>query len=274
MTRLAWLSALNIAAAIPAMGQGLMIAPHAVFIDHRQRSGAVTLMNAGTEPVEVSVSIFYGYTVDSLGSLSLVSAEHPDSTQPSAAEWVQAFPRRLTVGPGERQAVRLLVSPPPDLPDGEYWARLAFTAKAGEVPVGGEIDTARIRIGLALQVRSIIGLWYRKGSVQTGVTISDLSAERLGDSVRVEAVLARQGNAAYLGTAHLELQDGRGRVVSESRVPLGVFVRDHPRWALPVTGAGPFRVRVALITVREDFDDPRVVIQAPTVRDSVAVVIP
>jgi fimbrial chaperone protein len=275
VTRLACLTALGIAGTTPVVGQGLMIAPHAVFIDQRQRSGAVTLLNPGTDPVEVAVTVFYGYTtVDSLGNISLVSVEHPDSTQPSAADWVQAFPRRLTVGPGERQTVRLLVSPPPALPDGEYWARLAFTAKAGEVPVTGILDTANIHIGLDLQVRSIIGLWYRKGSVQTGVTVSSLRAERLGDSVRVRAVLARQGNASYLGTAHLELRDGRGRVVSEMRAPVGVFVQDAPRWSLPVAGAGPYEVRLEMLTVRDDFEDQRVLVQAPPVRDSVTVTIP
>src|SRR5207249_4490269 len=31
--------------------------------------------------------------------------------------------RRLTIAPLQRQTVRLLATPPPGLPDGEYWAR-------------------------------------------------------------------------------------------------------------------------------------------------------
>lgn len=275
MTRLAWLAAFAATVTAPAVAQGVMIAPHAVFIDHRQRSGAVTVVNPGTSPVEISVAVFYGYTtVDSTGGKTLVTFDPPDSTQPSAAAWVRAFPRRLTVGPGERQTIRLLASPPPSLPDGEYWARLAFTAKAGEVPVAGITDTARIRIGLDLQVRSIIGLWYRKGNVRTGVTIANLHADRLGDSVQVTAELARQGNASYLGTAHLEVRDARERVVSELRAPIAVFVRNAPRWTLPVKGTGPYHLWLELLTERDDFDNQRVVLQAPPVRDSVAVIVP
>jgi fimbrial chaperone protein len=275
MTRLFWAAAFGVTVTATAAAQGVMIAPHAVFIDHRQRSGAITLLNPGTEPVEVAVAVFYGYTtVDSLAGLSLVTVDHPDSTQPSAAGWVQAFPRRVTVGPGERQTVRLLASPPPGLPDGEYWARLAFTAKAGQVPVAGVTDTARIRIGLDLQVRSIIGLWYRKGSVRTGVTISGVRAERRGDSVRVSATLTRTGNAAYLGTAHIELRDARDRVVGELRAPVTVFAQDSPRWELPISGPGPFRMQLELLTQRDDFDDQRVVLQAPPVRDSATVTVP
>lgn len=275
MTRLSWMAAWTTLVAAPAMAQGVMIAPHAVFMDHRLRSGAVTVLNPGTQPVEVAVAVFYGYTtVDSLGHLTLVSFDHPDSTQPSAAGWIRAFPRRLTIGPGERQRIRLLATPPPLLPDGEYWARLAFTAKAGAVPVAGIADTSRIRIGLDLQIRSIIGLWYRKGNVQTGVRISGLRADRVGDSVSVRAELARQGNAAYLGTAHLEVRDSSGRVVSELRAPVTVFMQNVPRWSLPVTGVGPYRLWVELLTERDDFDDPRVVLQAPPVRDSVEVTVP
>ena len=41
--------------------QGVVIAPHAVFIDGRSRSGAVLLYNPNTEPVEVSISALTGF---------------------------------------------------------------------------------------------------------------------------------------------------------------------------------------------------------------------
>ena len=277
MTRPAWLVGVALAGAVPAGAQGVMIAPHAVFIDHRQRSGAVTLFNPGTEPVEISVEVFFGYTtVDSLGNLTLVTLEHPDSSQPSAAGWIQAFPRRVTVGSQERQTVRLLATPPPELPDGEYWARLAFTAKAGQVPVTGVPDTAQIKIGLDLQVRSIIGLWYRKGAARTGVSVSSLQAERQGDTVLVRASLRREGNAAFLGTAHLALANARGRAVSEVRLPVGVFSGYEARWSLPVAtlASGTYQLRLVLLTERDDFDNQRVILKAAPVRDSVQVVVP
>src|SRR5947207_1733356 len=98
--------------------QGVVIAPHAVFIDARTRSGAVLLYNPNTDPVEVAVSFFFGYpATDSAGRIVVDSIRHPDSTSVSAAAWIQAFPRRLTVPPLERPTVRLLPTPPP-LPAG------------------------------------------------------------------------------------------------------------------------------------------------------------
>ena len=159
--------------AAPLAGQGVVIAPHAVFMDARTRSGAVLLYNPNTEPVEVAISFFFGYpATDTAGSVIVRTVEHPDSTSPSAAGWIQAFPRRLTVPPLERQTIRLLATPPPGLANGEYWARLVISAKGGQLPVTGVADTAKLKVGLTLEVRTIIGVFYRKGAVHTGVKLN------------------------------------------------------------------------------------------------------
>jgi P pilus assembly chaperone PapD len=261
----------------PSLGaQGVMIAPHAVFIAPGARSGTVTLYNPGAEPVEVTVSVFYGYTAtDSAGQLTLVTLDHPDSTHPSAADWIQAFPRRLTVGPRDQQVVRLLASPPAGLPDGEYWARLAFLAKAGQLPVAGVTDTAKIKVGLTLQVRTVIGLHYRKGAVRTGIAVSGLQAVRQGDSVVVRARLERQGNAAYLGTVHGTVVGSRGESVGEFEVPVTVFFSNDPRWAVSIGGARADRytLRLSITPEREDLE-PEQLLRTPAVRDSVVVSVP
>jgi hypothetical protein len=101
-----------------------------VFIDHRTRSRWVQLYNPGTEAAEVSIEALFGYPVtDSIGQLELRTIEKPDSTFPSAVGWIQAFPRRTVIQPLARQTIRLLVTPPAGIADGEYWARLAITAK-------------------------------------------------------------------------------------------------------------------------------------------------
>jgi hypothetical protein len=276
MTRPRWVAAVALIGAAPLGAQGVMIAPHAVFMSQGGRSGTVTLLNPGNEPVEVAVEVFYGFTAtDSTGQLTLVTLEHPDSSHPTAAGWIQAFPRRLTVGPRDQQVVRLLATPPPGLPDGEYWARLAFTAKAGQLPVSGVSDTASIKIGLTLQVRTVIGLHFRKGVVHTGLALSGLQATRQGDSVIVHARFARQGNAAYLGTVHGVVVGSKGNTVGEFTVPVTVFFANEPRWAVAI-GPAPadrYELRIDVATRREDLQ-PELLLQSPVVRDSVAVTVP
>src|SRR5262245_2474326 len=186
--------------------QGVMVAPHAVFIDHAQRSGSVLLYNPGTQPVEVSISTIFGFPVtDSSGAIRLDTLA-ADSTV-SALRWIQAFPRRLTVGPRERQTIRLLAQPPVGLADGEYWLRLVIAAQAGRVPITGVADTTAIQIGLTLEVRTIIGVNYRKGPVSTGVALSNVRARVVGDSLITRARIERRGNAAFIGTIRETLVD-------------------------------------------------------------------
>ena len=140
--------------------QGVVIAPHAVFIDARTRSGAVLLYNPNTEPVEVAISFFFGYpATDSAGSIVVRTVEHPDSTSPSAAGWIQAFPRRLTVPPLERQTIRLLASPPPGLADGEYWARLTQQGNAAYIGSARAVlvDSAGKTVS---EIKVPIGVYY------------------------------------------------------------------------------------------------------------------
>jgi len=265
--------------------QGVMVAPHAVFIDHSQRSGSVLLYNPGTEPVEVTISTIFGYpTTDSAGGIKLDTL--PADSAVSALAWIQAFPRRLTVGPRERQTVRLLARPPIELPNGEYWLRLMIAAQAGRVPITGVADTTAIQVGLKLEVRTIIGVNYRKGAVSTGVSLSNLRAQLAGDSVITRAKLERRGNAAFIGMIRETIVDSTGAVraqrmgdslITSYQSPIGVYFTIEPRLAsaIPAPGLprGRYWLRYEVVAEREDLD-PRVVLKAPAVRDSVQLVVP
>jgi hypothetical protein len=256
--------------------QGVMVAPHAVYIDHRVRSGSVLLYNPGTEPVEVTISTFFGYPVtDSTGTIMLRTVENPDSTLPSALAWVQAFPRRLTVAPLERQTVRLLGRPPVDLADGEYWLRLVIAAKAGQVPVTGIPDSSGIQVGLTLEVHTVIGVAYRKGTVSTGVALSNVRAQLKGDTLFTWSRLERRGNAAFVGVVRGTLVDSTRAVRATFTSPLGVYFTLEPRIATIVgrLPRGRYWLRYEAAAEREDLD-PAVVLRAPTVRDSVQLVVP
>ena len=46
---------------VAARAGATLIAPHALFIDHRVRSGAIFLHNPEDKPVEITVELVYGY---------------------------------------------------------------------------------------------------------------------------------------------------------------------------------------------------------------------
>jgi P pilus assembly chaperone PapD len=261
-----------------ALAQGVLVAPHAIVIDHRTRSGSLSLYNPGDGPAEVTLSTFFGYPVtDSAGDFELKKVEQPDPSAPSAAGWVEAFPKRMVLAPKERQTVRLLARPPARLPDGEYWARLVVAAKGGTVPVTGVGDSIGITVGLNLEVRTVLPLQYRKGAVATSVRLSRLSAAVEGDSLAVRMRLVRMGTAAFIGTVRGALADSAGRTVATFNSPVSVYYEMEPRVTAALPGGklapGTYRLRVEVAGEREDLA-PEVLLPTRPVRDSLEVRLP
>ena len=261
-----------------ALAQGVLVAPHAVVIDHRTRSGSLNLYNPGDTPAEVTLSTFFGYPVtDSAGEFELRTVERPDPRMPSAAGWIDAFPKRMLLGPKERQTVRLLARPPARLADGEYWARLVVAAKGGTVPVSGVDSASGINVGLNLEVRTILPLQYRKGAVATSVRVGKLSAAVERDSLAVRMRLERMGTAAFIGTVRGTLSDSTGASVASFTGPVAVYYDMEPRFTAALSAGrllpGRYLLRTEIATEREDLA-PETILPARPVRDSIEVRLP
>ena len=259
-----------------ASAQGVLVAPHAVFIDHRTRSGWVQLHNPTNEPTEISVEAIFGYPItDSLGQFELRTLEQPDSTWPSAVRWITAFPRRAVLQPLARQTIRLLVTPPPEVGDGEYWARLVITAKSAAPPVSRADTGTDITVGLNLEVRTVIPLLYRKGNPATGIVLSDLRASLETDSLMVRSRLTRTGKAAFLGTVRGTLTAADGSVAGRFEDPVSVYLDIDPRFTIPRAGLKPgrYRLTVEVVSERSDIAADQV-LPTPPARATIDLIIP
>jgi P pilus assembly chaperone PapD len=262
--------------AAPLLAQGVLVAPTSIFIDGRSRSATVLLVNPNDDPAEVELSVTYGYTLtDSAGSFTLWTSDAPDSTAPSAAAWIRIFPRRVAIEPRAQQLVRLLVSPPAGLPDGEYWARLVVLARGGKLAVEAATDSGSVSVGLAVEVRTILPVLYRNGDIRPGAALQALAAARSGDSLAVRARLSRTGSAAALGTFRAVLLDSTGTALRRSELPVSVYAPIEPRLALPVDSLPPGRysVRMELVAERPDLP-PEALLRFPAVHDSLPVTLP
>lgn len=145
------------------------------------------------------------------------------------------------------------------------------------MPVGGADSGSGITVGLNLEVRTVLPVQYRKGTVATSVRASRLSAGIEGDSLAVRVRLDRQGTAAYIGTVRGALADPAGRTVATFSSPVAVYYALEPRFTAPLPSgpmpAGRYRLRVEVITEREDLA-PETVLAARPVRDSLELHLP
>jgi P pilus assembly chaperone PapD len=256
--------------------QGVLIAPTSIFMDSRTRTATVLLVNPNDQAVEVTLSTTYGYAVtDSTGHFQPWFTDTPDSTAPDAAPWVRIFPRRASLEPRAQQVVRLLISPPAGLADGEYWARLVVLAKGGQLQVSAPADSNAVSIGLPMQVRTILPLLYRNGKVQTGAEVDRLSAATEGDSLVLRARISRIGNAALLATARGTLTDSAGVLRAHFSLPVSVYAPIEPRFVVPLDSLprGPYVLRMEVTPGRTDLP-AEALLPFRVARDSLSLQVP
>lgn len=233
--------------------EAVSVSPTALYIDSRTRTGVLTLHNPGTLPEEITIDFAFGYPVtDSAGNLSVPVTREPAPGEPSAMGWMRAFPRRLILQPGQRQVVRVMVEPPADLADGEYWARILITSRGGQPPI--EDVQGDLRLQLNVETTLVMAANFRKGAVSTGVEVAASRAWSGDEGVYVEVDLQRTGNAAFLGRLRADLVDARGAVLATAWDDLAVYraVRRRHLLVPPPGAAGPLAVQLRIDTERDD----------------------
>ncbi|HET7601990.1 MAG TPA: hypothetical protein VFK36_03170 [Gemmatimonadales bacterium] len=276
MNRAAALALCSLLAPGLLAAQGVLVAPTSVFLDSRGRTATMLLVNPNEDAVEVTLSTTFGYAItDSAGHFQAWLTDTPDSTAPNAAPWIRIFPRRASIEPKAQQVVRLLITPPPELPAGEYWARLVVLASGGKLAVSAPTDSGSVTIGLPMQVRTVLPILYRNGQVETGAVLDSLRADPEGDSLVVHARIAHAGNAALLATARGTLSDSAGALRGHFTLPVSVYAPITPRFTIPLDSVPPghYMLRMEVTPGRIDLPAESL-LPFRAARDSLPVVIP
>ncbi|MDB4883561.1 MAG: hypothetical protein JWL95_2327 [Gemmatimonadetes bacterium] len=255
-----------------AIAQAVTVSPTAVYISAKSPSALLTLINTGSRPEEIELSIGFGYPVsDSAGVLRVDIVDSAASGEPSLTSYLRVFPRRLVLQPGQRQVVRVMVTMPAGAGDGEYWGRVLVKSRGGEPPI--EQAQGDVKMQLSLETTFATAVFYHKGDVKTGISIPTVSAKRLSDGAELTIDLKRDGNGAFLGRVRAELLDAAGATVAESEDVVAVYRSLRRRFLLRTTTplpAGTYSVRYLVDTERPDLP-PKGPITAVAVRGTVEV---
>jgi hypothetical protein len=76
------------------------VSPTALYITSRNPSALLTLINTGTRPEEIELSIAFGYPVSDPPACSRRHRRHAAAGEPSLTSFLRLFPRRLVLQPG------------------------------------------------------------------------------------------------------------------------------------------------------------------------------
>lgn len=194
-------AAAAVLAGVPAAAQGdLLVAPTRVVINNGGQA-EVVLSNIGANPATYRISLELR-RMDESGDFSDVEEAAANPAERSALDMIRYAPRRITLLPGQPQAVRISVRPPTELPDGEYRVHMSFRAipdaTAPEAAPAGGGET-----GVSIRLTPIYGItipvFVRKGRLEAQASLANPKLIRNDRGAYIELDMGRSGQRSIYG---------------------------------------------------------------------------
>ncbi len=193
------LSSAAIVAHSPAHAQGdLLVAPTRVILDG-SRGTEVILSNIGSEEATYRIGLELRRMLEN-GRLVPVERTDANSSEEAALGMIRYAPRRITLPPGQPQAVRLAARPGADLADGEYRVHMSFKA----IPRPREVTASdQPAEGVSIQLIPIYGVTIpiivRQGRVEAQVAINQPSIVQGETGPEFAMSISRAGDSSTYG---------------------------------------------------------------------------
>ncbi len=235
----------------------VIVAPTILFMSDQSRFGTFVVMNRSNTPQEISVSFRFGFPEsDSAGNIKMQYSDSLMAEKHSCQQWVKGFPQRFVVNPGQQQVVRLLITPPANLSDGEYWTRLVTSS----TPQAKTIDTVRtgITANITFVLEQVTTIIYRKGNLSTAVDLPNVEVKPDSVSMNLLARVSRGGNSPFFGTIRAEVLDRAGNQIFNQEQVIAIYLNDMTfKFAVPLSKlpAGSYEANIKLTSERTDIPE-------------------
>lgn len=228
------------------MRGNIRVAPTAVYLSDKSRSGEITISSTSKSPVDVRLDLYFGYVMtDTLGKPQVFFDESDASNRKSCASWISINPKRFTLLPGETRTVRFIARPPSGLEDGEYWSRLSILAETGkELADGG---SSKLDASQQINVRTFVPISYRKGECFADIKLTNVVISRTAELVSFDALMAPLGNSAYIGNMSVTVRNASKKTLFSTRHELAVFIESKRRYGLPAKDMPPGKYTAIIV---------------------------
>lgn len=160
---------------ITAQGD-LLIFPKRIVFDGKKKVEQIMLSNIGKDSAVFNIS-FIEYKMTEVGAFNTITEPVPG--QWFASPYLRFFPRQVILAPNETQTVKVQMTNPNKLEDGEYRSHLYFRAEKINKPLGQVakklLDTTSVSVKLEAVFGLAIPTIINKGRSNTTTSISDLN---------------------------------------------------------------------------------------------------
>ncbi len=183
---------------VPAMAEAnLLITPMRAVLDDRTRSTVFTLMNTTTKPLTYRVLWEEKRQRDTGGYIDLESVE---SAEYPASPMLRQSPRQITIGPGQRQKVRVSLRKPADLAPGEYRSHLLFKSVPTAEQQAEETENRGAALQLNINLSFSVPVVVRHKAKDVAAKIADITLEKgAEDAPQLKVTIQRKGNISAYG---------------------------------------------------------------------------
>jgi P pilus assembly chaperone PapD len=191
----------------------LMITPRRVVFEGGKKSIDLNLANIGQDTASYAVSLVQIRMKEDGGFETITE---PDPDQRFADRFIRFFPRSVTLGPNEAQAVKIQLIRSNELEPGEYRSHFYFRSIPKTTPLG-EGEVARDTTTISVMLKPIFGITIpaiiRVGESTAKVTISDLGFEMVNDTIpRISFIFNRSGNMSVFGDLSVDHISTQGKI--------------------------------------------------------------
>jgi hypothetical protein len=179
----------------------LLITPKRAVFEGSKRSMDLNLANIGQDTATYAISLVEIRMTEAGGFETITE---PEEGQQFASPYLRYFPRSVTLGPNEAQAVKIQLVRSGSLSPGEYRSHLYFRAVPQAKPLGEEEETLPDPSSISVKLIPIFGITIpviiRVGQPSVSVTLSDLVFTYANDTVpRLKMTFIRSGSFSVYG---------------------------------------------------------------------------
>lgn len=214
------------------MAQGdLLVTPTRVMFEGNKQKETLNLVNTGNDTATYTIS-FLQYNMNEDGSFILL--DKPGENQMFADPFLRIFPRRVTLAPGEPQAIMLQFRRKADMLPGEYRSHIYFRSEKNSNPLGMNNsikDTTELQVQLVPIFGISIPVIIRSGEVNVSSELSDLKLESSNEGGQfLRLTINRTGNISLYGDLVIQFTPLQGKPLEIGVVKgVGVYTNINKR---------------------------------------------
>jgi hypothetical protein len=231
------------------------VSPTTVFFENNFSS--FTVINNSPAAQDIIIDFIFGYPVaDDSGEFRLLYGDSLELQNRDITPYIRAFPRSMTIQPGQRQTVRLNIRPPATLPDGVNWARLKVISSSQAAEISTE-NTDAVSAQLNLVFEQIFSIYHTNGNAFIEMAIDDIRYSTIDDQRLLIFDSRNTGNAPFVGTITLDIHEAStGRLMHSGRSITSIFLNESRNFILPESlSPGTYKVVIQMTSRRPDIPE-------------------